>query len=217
MYKYGVTPLELKTARKFIIQDLKSGYKVTNPIMNMTLRMYLDVIKECMLGATNDKGQVIDQFGDTWFSEKRKMDIRNMSSVEIAKDWMDGRGLFSEHFNGNNCGNVKFGDWENIADHEQNKWYHENRLDDPLWFKQCTQGSIGAGGHPCECLGAGSIYPIMHEENKWHIKFGVFSRSHFYTLKAYLHLKNKNIPVFIQSPTEYLTKKQSEQLNGCIF
>ena len=35
-YKYGITPKELKEARKYIIQDIMSNNYVENPIENMT-------------------------------------------------------------------------------------------------------------------------------------------------------------------------------------
>ena len=175
MYKYGITPQELKEARKLIIQDIRSNNKVVQPIENMTLQMYFDIIKESMLGATDENGVVVDPWGNTWWSENKKIDIRNVPSIEVAKSWMDGRGLFTEHFNGNKYkAQQDYGAWDNISDRDNNQWYHEDRLNDTNWFKQCTQCSIGAGGHPCECLGAGSIYPIMYEEDKWFIEFGMF-------------------------------------------
>ena len=66
MYKYGITPQELKEARKLIIQDIRSNNKVVKPIENMTLQMYFDIIKECMLGATDENGVVVDPWGNTW-------------------------------------------------------------------------------------------------------------------------------------------------------
>ena len=212
-YKYGITPQELKEARKYIIQDIKSGNKIENPIINMTLQDYFDIIKECMLGATDENGIVIHPYGDIWSSKSRKQDIRKQSSIEVARNWMDGRGLFTEHFNGSRYKAQKdYGTWDNISDREQNQWYHEDRLNDINWFKQCTQCSIGTAGHPCECLAAGSIYPVMYEEDKWFIEFGMFSRSHFYTLKAYLRLKKLRIPAFISNTKMYLTNKQINKL-----
>jgi hypothetical protein len=219
MYKYGITPQELKEARKLIIQDIRSNNKVVKPIENMTLQTYFDIIKECMLGATDGNGVVVDPWGNTWWSENKKIDIRNVSSIEVAKAWMDGRGLFTQHFNGNKYKAQKdYGIWDNISDHDQNQWYHEDRLGDVNWFKQCTQCSIGVGGHPCECLGAGSIYPVMYEEDKWFIEFGMFSRSDYYALKAYLRLKKLGIPAFISNAKMYLTNKQITKLQeeGCL-
>ena len=122
---------------------------------------------------------------------------------------MDGRGLFTKHFNGNKFKSQQdYGTWEDISDRDQNQWYHEDRLDDINWFKQCTQCSIGTAGHPCECIAAGSIYPVMYEEDKWFIEFGMFSRSDYYALKAYLRLKKLEIPVFLDNAEMYLTNKQ---------
>ena len=59
-YKYGITPQELKEARKFIIRDIKSNNKVDNPIYNMTLQDYFDMIKECMLSLIDADGIVKD-------------------------------------------------------------------------------------------------------------------------------------------------------------
>ena len=210
-YKYGITPQELKEARKFIIRDIKSNNKVDNPIYNMTLQDYFDMIKECMLSLIDADGIVKDQFDEAWYSERRKNDIRKLSSKEVAELWMDGRGLFTEHCNGNNK-DINYGYWPDIGDRDHNRWYHKDRLDDPLWFKQCTQGSIGAGGHPCENLMISNIYPVMYEEDKWYIVFG--SRANDYgVLKAYLHCKkDMNIPCFIYGADRYLTEKQKNQL-----
>lgn len=212
MYKYGITPQELSKARKFIIQDIKSNNKVEKPIENMTLQVYFDMIKECMLGACDKNGVVIQLWGANWVSENRKKDIRNLPSIEVAKTWMDGRGLFTEHFNGQLYNTKKhYGNWENIGQHEQNQWYHEDRLNDPLWFKECVS-VIGHAGHPTECQGCGNFNPVEYEENKWYLDFDMFSRSDFYTLKGYLHFKEKNIPAFIYGAQNYLTPKQINKL-----
>ena len=211
MYKYSITPAELKEVRKYIIQDIKSDNKITQPITNMTLQDYFRIIMYCMFALTDKKGVVRDQFGETWYSDKRKKDIRKLSSKEIAELWMDGRGLFTKHCNGNNHG-VKYGDWSDIGKWDHNQWYHEDRVNDPAWFKQCTQGSIGAGGHPCENIMISNIYPVMYEEDKWFIEFG--SRASDYgVLKAYLYLKRiSDLPVFIYGAQRYLTKKQCQKL-----
>jgi len=209
-YKYGITPKELKEARKYIIQDIKSGNKIENPIKNMTLQDYFRIIMYCMFALIDENGVVRDRFGETWYTEKRKQDIRKLSSKEIAELWMDGRGLFTEHYNGNNC-DVKYGNWPNISDRDQNQWYHKDRVNDPLWFKQCIQGSIGASGHPYENIMISNIYPVMYEEDKWFIEFG--SRASDYgVLKAYLYLKRiSDIPVFIQGAKRFLTPKQLKE------
>ena len=135
MYKYGITPQELKEARKLIIQDIKSNNKVVKPIENMTLQMYFDIIKECMLGTTDENGVVVDPWGNTWYSEFKKQNIRQQPSIDVAKAWMDGRGLFTKHFNGNKYKAQKdYGIWDNISDHDQNQWYHEDRLNDINWY-----------------------------------------------------------------------------------
>ena len=95
MYKYGITPQELKEARQLIIKDIKSGNKVEDPIKDMTLQDYFRIIMYCMFALTDKNGVVRDQFGETWYSDKRKKDIRKLSSKEIAELWMDGRGLFT--------------------------------------------------------------------------------------------------------------------------
>ena len=212
MYQYGITPKELYKARKLIIKDIKSNNKVDKPIENMTLQVYFNMIKECMLSTIDENGVVIDPYGGTtWFS-KEKIDIRKLSPIEVAKKWMDGRGLFTEHFNGQLYGNKKhYGNWENIGDRDQNQWYHEDRLNDPLWFKECVS-VIGHAGHPTECRGCGNFNPFEYEEDKWCIRFGTFSRSSYYALKAYLYLKDKGFPVFLDESTMYLTKKQMEKL-----
>ena len=53
-YKYGITPKELALARKYIIKDIKSNNYIEKPIENMTLQVYFDMIKECMLGAADE-------------------------------------------------------------------------------------------------------------------------------------------------------------------
>ena len=212
MYKYGITPKELSKARKLIIQDIRSNNKVEYPIMDMTLQDYFNVIKECMLGATNKDGVVIDPWGDPW-SERKREDIRLIPPIDVARSWMDGRGLFSEHFNGSRLGDTRnFGKWEDLGQHDQNRWYHEERLTDMNWFKQCIHGSIGAAGHPTENLGAGNIVPVEYEPDKWYIMFGTFHRGHYYTLKGYLHMKDRGLPVFIYAGHTYLTPKQQTQL-----
>ena len=44
-YKYGITPKELRLARKLIMEDIRSNNKIVNPIENMTLQTYFDMIK----------------------------------------------------------------------------------------------------------------------------------------------------------------------------
>lgn len=212
-YKYGITPAELKEARKFIIQDIKSNNEVVNPIYNMTLQDYFDIIKECMKAFIDENGVVKDMFDKTWYSEAKKQDIRNMSAIEVAKAWMDGRGLFSEHCNGQLMINeTHYGNWSDIAWTEHNQWYHEDRLNNPLWFKECVS-VIGHGGHPTENMMISNVNPHEYETDKWYISFGSFSRSHFGTLKAYLYLrKNTKIPAFIYSGQYYLTQTQIEKL-----
>ena len=211
-YKYGITPKELRLVRKFIMEDIRSNNKITNPIQNMTLQIYFDMIKECMLGAADENGVVFHPWGDNWVSKCRKQDIRKVSSVEVARIWMDGRGLFTEHFNSQLYGNKKhYGNWPNINAHEQNQWYHEDRLNDPLWFKECVS-VIGHAGHPTECQGCGNFNPVEYETDKWYLDFDTFSRSNFYTLKGYLHFKKIGIPAFIYGAQVYLTNKQKEEL-----
>lgn len=212
-YKYLVTPAELKEARKLIIQDITSNEKVDNPICNMTLQDYFDLIKECMLSICNENGLVVDPFNIKWYSESRNQDIRKQSSIEVAKAWMDGRGLFTEHFNTSICGlfDHHYGTWNSIGPHEQNQWYHEDRLYDPLWFKECVM-CIGHAGHPTEMTTCGNFNPVEYEPNKWCIRFGTFSRSSYYMLKGYLYMKKKGLPVFIDGAKEYLTIKQRQKL-----
>ena len=211
-YKYGITPQELKEARKFIIRDIKSNNKVDNPIYDMTLQDYFDMIKECVLGSCNEKGIVTDPYFGNWCSKVKKQDVRKQSSIEVAKAWMDGRGLFTEHFNSSLWKDEKHqGNWDNIDRHDQNQWYHEDRLNDPLWFKECVL-VIGHAGHPTEMITCGTFNPYEYEPDKWCMRFGTFSRSSYYMLKGYLYMKKKGIPVFIDGAKEYLTKKQQENL-----
>lgn len=211
-YKYGIAPKELKEIRKYIIRDIKSNDAVANPIYNMTLQDYFNIIKEFMLGLCDENGYIIDLYNFGYISSKYKKDLRLCSSEEIARDWMDGRGLFTEHFNSQLYSDEKHqGYWDNIGPHDQNQWYHKDRLNDPAWFKECIL-VIGHGGHPTETIKAGNFNPYEYEENKWCMRFGIFSRSDYYMLKGYLHLKKKGIPVFIDGAKEYLTPKQQEQL-----
>lgn len=220
-FKYCLTPKELKEVRKYIIRDIESDNEVINPIENMTLQDYLDIIKEFMLGLCDENGVIIDPYsiGSNsvaigYISEKRKVDTRTLSSKDVAEYWMDGRGLFTEHFNSQLWGDEKHqGNWDNIDQHDQNKWYHEDRLNDPLWFKECVM-CIGHAGHPTETLMAGNLNPVQYEEDKWCMEFGVFSRSDYGCLKGYLHLKRKGIPVFIAKPEKYLTPKQLNTLKA---
>ena len=211
-YKFGVTPTELKEARKLIIQDITSNEKVDNPICNMTLQIYFDMIKECMLGTCDECGFVDDPFYIKWCGEAKNKNIKRQSSLEVAQAWMDDRGLFTEHFNSQLWADEKHqGDWDNIGQHEQNQWYHEDRLNDPLWFRECVQ-VIGHCGHPTEMVTCGNFDPVEYEPNKWCIRFGTFSRSSYYMLKGYLHMKKKGLPVFIDGAKEYLTIKQRQKL-----
>lgn len=212
MYKYGITPKELSEARKLIIKDIKSDYYTERPIENMTLSMYFDMIKEAIVGCVDENGRVIDQWGGHWRGYTHNQDIRKMSSEDIARAWMDGRGLFSEHANGQlhyDQRHVYY--WPNIGFNECNQWYHEDRLDSPSWFKECVL-CIGHGGHPTECLLHGGISPVEYEKDKWQIWLGTFRPSDYYVLKSYLHMKNKNLPVFIYNGINYLTDKQKENL-----
>lgn len=204
-YKYGITPKELKQVRKFIIEDIHSNNKVSNPIQNMNLQTYFDIIKECMLAFIDEDGVVRDAFGKSWGSSRRIVDIRKLPSKDIAEAWMDGRGLFTKHYN--NPLSKNYGDWPDITSNTQNQWYHEDRLNDLLWFKQCTQCGIGACGHPCENIMISNIYPVMFEEDKWYIEFGTRA-SDYGVLKAYLRLKEIKVPCFIWGAQRYLTNKQ---------
>ena len=211
-YKYGITPTELKEARKLIIQDIKSNNKVNNPICNMTLQDYFDMIKECMLGTCDENGFVVDPFVCKWSGEAKNQDIRKQSSIKVARAWMDGRGLFTEHFNSQLWANEKHqGNWNNIGQHDQNQWYHEDRLNDPAWFKECIL-VIGHAGHPTEMVTCGNFNPYEYESNKWCIRFGTFSRCSYYMLKGYLYMKKKGLPIFIDGASNYLTPKQKEAL-----
>lgn len=211
-YKYGITPQELKEVRKLIIQDIKSNNKVDNPICNMTLQNYFDMIKECMLGTCDENGFVVDPFVCKWSGEAKNQDIRKQPSIEVAKAWMDGRGLFTEHFNSQLWTNEKHqGNWNNIGQHDQNQWYHEDRLNDPAWFKECIL-VIGHAGHPTEMVTCGNFNPYEYEPNKWCIRFGTFSRCSYYMLKGYLYMKKKGLPIFIDGAGNYLTPKQKEEL-----
>lgn len=218
MYKFGITPKELYKVRKFIIKDIKSNNKVDKPIENMTLQIYFDMIKECVLGSCDENGIVIDPYAGNWYGEAKKQDVRKQPAIEVAKAWMDGRGLFTEHFNSSLWKDEKHqGNWDNIDQHDQNQWYHEDRLNDPLWFKECIL-VIGHAGHPTEMVTCGNFNPYEYEENKWCMRFGTFSRSSYYALKGYLYMKEKGLPVFLDSSEMYLTKKQLNKLkfNGYI-
>lgn len=218
MYKFGITPKELYKVRKLIIKDIKSNNKVDKPIENMTLQVYFDMIKECVLGSCDENGIVIDPYAGNWYGEAKKQDVRKQSSIEVAKAWMDGRGLFTEHFNSSLWNDEKHqGNWDNIDQHDQNQWYHEDRLNDPLWFKECIL-VIGHAGHPTEMVTCGNFNPYEYEPNKWCMRFGTFSRSSYYALKGYLYMKEKGLPVFLDNSKMYLTKKQLNKLkfNGYI-
>lgn len=218
MYKFGITPKELYKVRKLIIKDIKSNNKVDKPIENMTLQIYFDMIKECVLGSCDENGIVIDPYAGNWYGEAKKQDVRKQPAIEVAKAWMDGRGLFTEHFNSSLWKDEKHqGNWDNIDQHDQNQWYHEDRLNDPLWFKECIL-VIGHAGHPTEMVTCGNFNPYEYEENKWCMRFGTFSRSSYYALKGYLYMKEKGLPVFLDSSEMYLTKKQLNKLkfNGYI-
>lgn len=215
-YKYGIPPKELKEVRKYIIQDIKSNNKVDNPICNMTLQDYFDIIKEFMLALCNENGKVIDIYSwdKSYLSSKYDKDLRIMPSKDIAEEWMDGRGLFSVHGNSQmRVDENHFGNWPDIDWRDNNQWYHEDRLNDPLWFKECVH-FIGHGGHPTETLKAGNLNPYEYEKDKWCVKFGTFSRGHWACLKGYLYMKNKGIPVFIDAAQQYLTSKQIEKLKS---
>ena len=212
MTKYGITPKELSKARKLIIKDIKSNYDTEHPIENMTLNIYFDMIKEAILGCVDKNGVVTDQWGGIWNSYIRKQDIRKMTSEEVARAWMDGRGLFSEHANSQLQFDQKHVSWwPNIGFHENNQWYHKDRLDSPSWFKECVF-CIGHGGHPTECLLCGGFSPVEYEKDKWQIWIGTFRPCDYYVLKMYIHMKNKNLPVFIYNGIKYLTGKQKENL-----
>lgn len=98
--KYGISSSELKAARSCIINDIVNNNFIENPIEYMTLRKYFDIIHGAILSACDQNGIVRDRFGETWHTEFKKSDQRNIEPVEIARNWMDGRGLFTEHFNG---------------------------------------------------------------------------------------------------------------------
>lgn len=216
--KYGISPIELKEARKLIIKDIIYDNFVENPIEFMTLRKYFQVIKGVILSACDKDGVVRDRFGKTWYGESKNEDQRNIDPIFTAKSWMDGRGLFTEHFNGNTDG-TEYGDCPNLSQHDQNQWYHEDRLDNPSWFKQCVLQGIGAAGHPTECLTVGNITPSYEKCECWTIRLGGAHSSDYYVLKAYLFLRKHNVPVYIYSAQRYLTNKQINRLvsNGYLL
>ena len=212
-YKYGIEPKRLAKIRRIIMNDIINENYCENAIDKMTVRKYFEIIKEAVLGCCDENGVVIHPYGDTWSSKCRKQDIRKQSSIEVARTWMDGRGLFTEHFNSQLMSDEQhYGSWENINPHEQNQWYHEDRLDDPMWFMECYQ-VIGHAGHPTENMLFGNFNPVYHKYSDcWTFEFGLFSRSDFYALRAYEYLRSKHLPVYIYVAQTYLTDKQKVKL-----
>ena len=90
-YKYGITPQELKEARKFIIRDIKSNNKVDNPIYDMTLQDYFNMIKECVLGSCNEKGIVTDPYFGNWCRKEKKQDVNTYLWYCLYKEGRLGR------------------------------------------------------------------------------------------------------------------------------
>lgn len=211
MYKYGISPEELKQARKLIIKDIVNENYVEFPIEYMTLRKYFEIIQGVVFSVCDQNGIVHNQFGKTWYGDLNTQDQRNIELITLAKIWMDGRGLFTEHFNGMTA-DTKYGDWPNLGQHDQNQWYHEDRLDDPCWFKQCVLHGIGAAGHPIECLIVGNIYPVYEKGECWTIRLNGHRTYPYDMFKAYLFLRRHHVPVYIYGAHVYLTPKQQKML-----
>lgn len=205
-YKYGIAPKDLKAIRKLIVRDVMFENYIEEPIVFMTLRKYFEMIKEAVLGCCDENGKVITWFGYEW--GKYGKDIRELDPVEVARSWMDGRGLFTEHFNSQLTKDEHhYGNWPDIDQHEQNQWYHEDRLDDIEWFKECYH-VIGHAGHPTENILFGNFDPVYHGHDCWTLSFGLFSRSDFYALSAYKYMKEKKLPAYIYAGHSYLTDKE---------
>ena len=217
MFKYGIKPILLKKIRKLIIEDLGNNNLPSFFIKNMTLNEYLDICKEVVLASINPNtgklynptftGEEISYYEHSIYSK----DLRTIDRDKLLFSFMDGRGLFTEHCNNNNK-NIKLGNWDNIDSLSMNKWYHEDRLDDPLWFKQCVFFGIGACGHPTESF-CGHIYPVNIENtDNWYILLSDVRSVDSYKLMAYFHLKNIKIPVILQDSIKYLTPKEQKSL-----
>lgn len=205
MRVYGIPKKNLSLIRKFIIKDLKNNNSLDNYIEDLNLQTYLYINKEIILANIDyTNGKLLLDIT----SNKYQYDLRCLNTLEICKKLMDGRGLFTEHFNGNNRDKIILGDWDKIDSNSLNYWYHEDRIYDPLWFKQCVCGGIGAGGHPTENI-CGNVYPVnIENSNKWYILLSEVHSCTLYKLNAYLRLKQLNIPVLLANSEKYLTDTQ---------
>ena len=210
-YKYGIEPKRLKKIRALIMHDIMHENYVENAIPVMTVRKYCEIIKEAVLGCCDENGCVISWFDNN--SSKYAQNMHEIDAIEVARMWMDGRGLFTPHFNSQLMADEHhYGNWENIDQHEQNQWYHPDRLDDPAWFMECYH-VIGHAGHPTEGLLFGNLNPVYHKYSDcWTLSFGLFSRCDFYTLRAYKYMRKKHLPVYIYAGQNYLTDKQKLML-----
>lgn len=182
-YKKYFTPEEQKQLCKYLRDDLKGikfPYKKT-----CNLYQYLKLTKQIVL-ANTDNGIYKDISGD-------RVNVRRLSIIKCAERFMDGRGLFSTHFSrvGNN----------------RDKWFYEKELKNPAWLKHCVISGVGTSGHPTETnVGNFDIHYKNNDIKNFECYF-VFSQAHRYTLgalKAYLHLRNKGVPVRYSGAKEVL-------------
>ena len=205
----------MRMATEQQINDITNNNCVEEPIKDLTLRKYFHLIAGCILGACDKNGHITGPDGKLywWNGERKTQDMRTLDPIYVARMWSDGRGLFTEHFNTNS--DKTYGDWENIGPHSQNQWFHEDRLDDVNWFKQCVLGGIGRCGHPTELLTSGNFTPIYHEEaDEWTLRFDMFSRNDYYTIKSYIFLRQFKVPAYIYGAQTYLTEKQINALKA---
>jgi hypothetical protein len=182
-YKKYFTAEEQKQICEYLRNDLK-GVKLPYR-KTCNLYQYLKLTKQIVL-INSDNGIYKNISGD-------KINLKRLSVIKCAERFMDGRGLFSEHFN--------------RAGHKRNKWFNEKELKNPAWLKHCVVSGIGASGHPTETSAGNFDIHYKNSNMKNFECYFMFSQAHRYTfgtLKAYLYLRNKGVPVCYSGAKEAL-------------
>ena len=187
--------------RQEICKELKKQAKgiIPQPIHNLTLNGYFHIVKEAILALCDEKGCL----HSIWNPDETPTNIIDMTDLDVAKRFMDGRSLFHSSY-GDPCGI--------LADIDHN---------DPIQFKWWKL-QANYGGHPWENRMC-EIHPfpiIKHEYNQtefltrqenrsqyytddWLLYIPTYHRNDTYALRSFLHLRRKNIPViFVINPEQ---------------
>lgn len=179
---------ERKEARKYLKAQLRGD--VPQPIENLTLSKYFELIKEIELAFCDENG-ISRRYG----YDGRNVNFRDMSAEDVARRTLDGRQMFHSDY----------GQSEGILadyDHDCSKAFK-------WWIFHYTQF-----GHPWETsVGNFNPYPLWksgynhknvgydkknyekHVSDKWIFYFSRCHRNTVYAMRAFIRLRKLGYPV----------------------